>query len=135
MSPQFQLGAEETPGQARDKARKSIFLGAVICLAGCDTSTNVRVRNISAGGMMIDLPGPFEKGLVIAAELKGIGKISGKIAWSTENRAGIVFDRSVDPRLARQQMAPPINPHDLARMETYNKFGAAQTRRPGLAIR
>ena len=43
---------------------------------------------------MIDLAGPQPKGMVVVAEMKGIGEVRGRIAWSTENRAGIAFDRS-----------------------------------------
>ena len=119
----------ETPPDTRDKSRESIFLGAVISLGNQRQSLNVRVRNISSGGMMIDLAGPHPKGLAVFAEMKGIGEVRGRIAWSTENRAGIVFDRAVDPKLARHTPVPaPAAP--LYARPLYDP-----ARRPGLGIR
>jgi hypothetical protein len=115
--------------ETRDKSRESIFLGAVVSLGNQRQSLNVRVRNISSGGMMIDLVGPQPKGLAVVAEMKGIGEVRGRIAWSTENRAGIAFDRVVDPKLARHTPAPaPSAP-------SYARPPIDPTRRPGLAIR
>jgi hypothetical protein len=119
----------ETSIETRDKSRESIFLGAVISLGNQRQSLNVRVRNISSGGMMIDLAGPQPKGLAVVAEMKGIGEVRGRIAWSTENRAGIAFDRTVDPKLARHTPPPPPN------APTYARPPIDTTRRPGLAIR
>jgi PilZ domain len=115
--------------ETRDKSRESIFLGAVISLGNQRKSLNVRVRNISSGGMMIDLAGPQPKGLAVTAEMKGIGEVRGRIAWSTENRAGIVFDRTVDAKLARHIVAaaPPA--------PIYARPISDPARRPGLAIR
>jgi PilZ domain len=122
----------ETSVETRDKSRESIFLGAVISLGNQRQSLNVRVRNISSGGMMIDLAGPQPKGLVVVAEMKGIGEIRGRIAWSTENRAGIAFDRTVDPKLARHTpAAAPAAPFYAKPVLSHGDT----SRRPGLAIR
>jgi PilZ domain len=115
--------------ETRDKSRESIFLGAVISLGNQRQSLNVRVRNISSGGMMIDLAGPQPKGLAVTAEMKGIGEVRGRIAWSTENRAGIAFDRAVDPKLARHT-APPAPTTQI-----YSRPAVDPTRRPGLTTR
>jgi hypothetical protein len=122
----------ETSVETRDKSRESIFLGAVISLGNQRQSLNVRVRNISSGGMMIDLAGPQPKGLAVVAEMKGIGEIRGRIAWSTENRAGIAFDRTVDPKLARHTpAAAPAAPFYAKPVLSHGDT----SRRPGLAIR
>jgi hypothetical protein len=120
---------DEAVLQPRDKSRESIFLGAVVHIGDEKQSRNVRVRNISSGGMMIDLPGPQPRGLLVVAEMKGIGEVRGQIVWSTENRAGIAFEKVVDPKLARHTPPPaPAAP-------TYSRPAMDQTRRPGLAIR
>ena len=120
---------DEKVEQHRGKSRESIFLGAVISFGDDPRTHNVRVRNISSGGMMIDLASSQPKGLTVTAEMKGIGQVTGYVAWSTENRAGIAFDRTVDPKLARQTLAaPPSAP-------VYARPAVDQTRRPGLAIR
>lgn len=121
--------AAEAFHETRDKSRESIFLGAVISIGDQNQSLNVRVRNISSGGMMIDLAGPQPKGMVVVAEMKGIGEVRGRIAWSTENRAGIAFDRTVDPKLARHTAAaPPPVPY-------YARMPIGSPRRPGLGVR
>ncbi len=129
MDTEFDPDNEDRVAQHRGKSRESIFLGAVINLGDEVQSHNVRVRNISSGGMMIDLAGPQPKGLVVVAEMKGIGEVRGYIAWSTENRTGIAFDRVVDPKLARQTAVQP------ATAQLYARPPQDQTRRPGLAIR
>ena len=118
--------------QPRDKSRESIFLGAVVHIGDESQSRNVRVRNISSGGMMIDLPGPQPRGLLVIAEMKGIGEVRGQIVWSTENRAGIAFEEIIDPKLARHTpvSAPAIPFYAkpvLSHVDT--------SRRPGLGIR
>jgi hypothetical protein len=128
MDNAFSPDDHEQPADTRDKSRESIFLGAVISLGNQRQTLNVRVRNISSGGMMIDLAGPQPKGLAVTAEMKGIGEVRGRIAWSTENRAGIAFDRAVDPKLARHIVTPPSAP-------LYSRPAVDQTRRPGLGIR
>ncbi len=120
---------DETVLQPRDKSRESIFLGAVVHVGDEKQSRNVRVRNISSGGMMIDLPGPQPRGLLVVAEMKGIGEVRGQIVWSTDNRVGIAFEKMVDPKLARHTPAPsPAAP-------AYARPIIDQARRPGLGIR
>lgn len=122
-------GEDEVVLVPRDKSRASIFLGAVVRLGDESESRNVRVRNISSGGMMIDLAGPQPKGLKVVSEMKGVGRVEGRIVWSTENRTGIAFDRQVDPSLARHTpAAAPTAPG-------YAKPIYDPARRPGLAIR
>lgn len=114
--------------QKRGKSRESIFLGAQMLYAGAAAPVTARIRNISSGGMMVDTPKTMQIGLTVNAVIKNIGEVSGKVAWSTENRVGIAFDTLIDPKNARLQIKPdnstvrynPVKPTD---------------RRPGLAIR
>jgi hypothetical protein len=101
-----------SPGAAhtRVSARESMFLAATIWFDGEEALMPVRIRNISAGGMMIDSAVPRIKGLPLVAELKTIGKVSGKVAWSHDQRMGILFDRPIDPQRARVQLATPKAP-------------------------
>jgi PilZ domain len=112
----------------QERQRESIFLGAHVTFEGALTPLNVRVRNISSGGMMIDSTAKLEKGHPVSADIKGIGKVLGYVAWATDTRIGIAFNAPVDPKLTRQQIkneAPPL---------AYNK-PYIHDRRPGLAIR
>ncbi|MGJ3626522.1 PilZ domain-containing protein [Sphingomonas sp. MMS24-JH45] len=63
----------------------------------------MRVRNISAGGLMAEVPEPITpENSAIRIEVRGIGWVSGRVAWQTEGRIGIAFDQEIDPRRARK---------------------------------
>ena len=126
--PEFIDPAETIAGQQREKSRESIFLGAQIVIEGARVPISARVRNISPGGMMVDAQRIYDKGLAVTATIKGIGDVTGRIAWSTSNRCGIAFDELVDPLLARQ-------PVSSGTTTTTYKRPFVPDRRPGLAIR
>ena len=109
----------------RKTARDSLFLTAEVRAEGANGPVNVRVRNLSPGGMMIDSSPVFHEGVKITAHMRGIGDVTGHIAWILEERAGVAFDAEIDPRQARKPVGagktdatfiPPI----------------AKARRPGL---
>jgi hypothetical protein len=85
----------------RSEPRDSMFLMAVMRRSG-GADVTVKVRNLSPGGMMAESPVNFTRGEAIEAELRGIGVVTGKIAWSAGGRVGVQFDTTVDPRLARK---------------------------------
>jgi hypothetical protein len=81
-----------------------MFLMATVRRAG-SADVQVKVRNLSAGGMMAESPVSFSRGDVIEADLRGIGVVTGKIAWTAGGRVGVQFDTQVDPRLARKPVS------------------------------
>lgn len=98
---------ENLVGVAKDRTseRRSFFL--TTNLSGLPQGTlSARVRNLSAGGMMVEMaeePDPeIERGQRLTAELRNIGKVKGEIAWSEGRRFGIRFDREIDPEAARK---------------------------------
>ena len=88
----------------RGTARDSLFLAARFRLKGESGCENVRIRNLSAGGVMVELPEPIDLDTAVEIDVRGIGWISGKIAWTAVDRAGIAFDKSVDPLRARKRV-------------------------------
>lgn len=86
---------------ARAEPRDSMFLLATLRRIG-GPDLPVKVRNLSAGGMMADAPASFARDEPIEADLRGIGVIGGRIAWAAGGKIGIAFDRPIDPRLARK---------------------------------
>lgn len=54
------------------------------------------IKNISAGGMMIRLYCSIAEGTPVTVELKSGQPIDGKISWTRDQNAGIVFDRPID---------------------------------------
>ena len=91
--------------QDRTSERRNFFLSTTLTSDVHGPST-ARVRNLSAGGMMIEfaeVPDPeFESGQRVVAELRNIGRVKGEIAWARGRRCGVKFDREIDPALARQ---------------------------------
>ncbi|MGN6374353.1 MAG: PilZ domain-containing protein [Sphingomonas sp.] len=94
--------AAGTSAQQRQNERDSLLLTAQLRIAGTDDAEQVRVRNLSAGGLMAELPYPIEPDTAVEVEVRGIGWISGRVAWTAVGRAGIAFDEEVDPKKARK---------------------------------
>ena len=96
---------EPDPGVAAGggvtRGRDSLLLMARLRVAG-HQPIDVRVRNLSAGGLMVELPYPIASEGEVEVEVRGIGWVTGRIAWQTEGRAGIAFDREIDPQRARK---------------------------------
>ncbi|MEO9129929.1 MAG: PilZ domain-containing protein [Sphingomonas sp.] len=86
----------------RNEGRDSLFLMADFRVNGSSDVTQVRVRNLSAGGLMAELPNGLELDLQVEFDVRGIGWIPGRVAWSAAGRVGIAFDRQIDPMLARK---------------------------------
>lgn len=88
----------------RTFSRDSLFLSATICRKGESAATlaPVRVRNLSAVGLMADYSDAAQPGDPVVVSVRGIGSISGKVAWIKRGRIGITFDTEVDPMKARK---------------------------------
>jgi hypothetical protein len=70
----------------------------------------VRVRNLSGVGLMADYCDVILPGEEVTVTLRGIGSVSGKVAWVKRNRVGIAFDVEVNPRLARKPVITEPQP-------------------------
>ncbi|MEN2785358.1 PilZ domain-containing protein [Sphingomonas qilianensis] len=86
----------------RNASRDSLFLMAEFRVAGSDRSQPVRVRNLSAGGLMAEYPPGLEQGATVEIDVRGIGWVVGHIAWSAAGRVGVAFVSPIDPLLARK---------------------------------
>lgn len=100
------LAISETDAGAhvRDNARDSMFLQATLrpLSGGNPPVFSVRVRNLSAGGLMADADADVAIDDRITIELRNIGQVEGRIAWVRGQRFGVTFDAPVDPKLARK---------------------------------
>lgn len=94
------LSADDFTGQ-RAGARDSLMLTAQFRIAGRDV-VQVRVRNLSSGGLMAEYAQPINSGTPVDVDVRGVGWITGRIAWSAEGRVGVAFDQEIDPMLARK---------------------------------
>jgi hypothetical protein len=97
------LSAEELASQ-RNGSRDSLLLSAVLRMEGADVT--VRVRNLSSGGLMAEYAQPIAQGTPVQVEVRGVGWVNGRIAWTAEGRIGIAFEREIDPLAARKPVAP-----------------------------
>jgi len=95
------LSADDFAGQ-RAGARDSLMLTAQLRIEGKPDVTLVRVRNLSSGGLMAEYAAPVSSGTPLEVEVRGVGWITGRIAWRAEGRVGVAFDREIDPLLARK---------------------------------
>lgn len=103
--PDETAGADDARFESmRSEPRDSMFLMATMRRAG-GSDVQVKVRNLSAGGMMAESPVNFSRGDAIEVDLRGIGLVTGKIAWTAGGRLGVQFDAAIDPRLARKPVS------------------------------
>jgi hypothetical protein len=84
------------------RARDSLFLLAEVTFEGSDEIHKVKVRNLSAGGMMVESDLEVTQGQKLVAVLRNIGPVRGQIAWARSARFGVAFDREINPKLARK---------------------------------
>jgi hypothetical protein len=94
-------GADDDSVQRND-SRDSLLLVAQFRVAGQSGTTQVRVRNLSTGGLMADVPKPIDVDTMVEVDVRGIGWVTGRIAWVAAGRAGVAFDRPIDPQAARK---------------------------------
>ncbi|MEO9599704.1 PilZ domain-containing protein [Parasphingorhabdus sp.] len=92
--------AVEHPKRALD--RDSLFLKAELRFIDGDNCGEVRVRNLSAGGLMAEASVLAKRGDKVQMELRNIGLVTGHVAWVAQGRLGVAFDHPIDPKLARK---------------------------------
>lgn len=95
----------------RQVGRDSLFLMADIRVEGEAGDHRVKVRNLSARGMMAEGGVRVRSGVPVAVNLRNIGWVEGKVAWIQDNRFGIAFANAIDPILARGPATPGQGEH------------------------
>lgn len=91
----------------RQIPRDSLFLMASLRLDGDEQQYRVKVRNLSAGGMMAEGQIRMARGSLVSVDLRNIGWVKGSVAWVQDNRFGIAFADEIDPKLVRQTVSAP----------------------------
>jgi hypothetical protein len=94
--------------ETRQVERDSLLLMAQVRVDGGETEYRVKVRNLSAGGMMAEGEAPVARGSPVSVELRNIGRVDGSVAWTQEARFGIAFVDEIDPKLARAPVATGV---------------------------
>ena len=104
----------------RELERDSLFLLASLRFVEGDDCGEVRIRNLSAGGLMAEAPVIAKRGDKVELELRNVGHVTGNVAWVAQGRLGIAFDHAIDPKLVRMQ--PEKSRHLMPRyLKTLNK--------------
>jgi hypothetical protein len=98
-----QGGLDHPDHEDRKRAKRdSLFLMTTIASADGAALGHARVRNLSATGLMADCDHMFQKDELVVVALRGVGEVTGHVAWANGQRVGIAFDREIDPQLARK---------------------------------
>ncbi|MGB3739475.1 MAG: PilZ domain-containing protein [Pontixanthobacter sp.] len=92
----------------RTISRDSLFLMGDVQIRGDATVHKVKVRNLSAGGMMAEGGPDVERGALISVVLRNAGRVDGIVAWVENARFGIAFATEIDPKIVRAH-APPAD--------------------------
>jgi hypothetical protein len=91
-------------GHLRTTPRDSMFLLASLRRAN-GTEVPVKVRNLSAGGLMAECPVSLIRDEELEADLRGIGPVPARVAWTAGGRIGLAFAQPIDPKLARKPVS------------------------------
>jgi hypothetical protein len=102
--------ASATGAHQRAEPRDSMFLSATIRHRESEGGWTLRVRNISAGGLMADCAEHFARGDKIEMELRGVGLQGGTIVWTAGDRIGVAFDKPINPMLTRKPVGAGRTP-------------------------
>lgn len=85
----------------RQEHRGSLFLLAQLRVEGSADEHRVKLRNLSARGMMAEGPVRVSRGELVSVELRGIGWVEGSVAWKQDTRFGIAFVEEIDAAKVR----------------------------------
>lgn len=88
-------------GDNRQIARDSLFLLADLRVDGLQGEHRIKVRNLSARGMMGEGAVRVVRGAMVSVNIRNIGWVEGSVAWVQDNRFGVAFRDEIDARLAR----------------------------------
>jgi hypothetical protein len=80
------------------KSRDSLYVLARMRFAGDTERHPIRIRNVSAGGLMAECAVIPRHGELVLVELKGLGWMPGTVCWVQDHRFGIALSRDIDPR-------------------------------------
>jgi len=100
----------------RHIGRDSLFLMAELRTHGVEGEHRIKVRNLSAGGMMGEGRVRVLRGAIVDVHIRNIGWVEGSVAWVQDSRFGIAFRDELDPKIARAPAKSgdddePFEPH------------------------
>ena len=85
------MNAADGAESGRVRKRDSLFMSARLTIDPHLAVRDVRVRNLSAGGLMAEYERPVATGTPVTLEMRGLGELTGRVAWCTDGRLGIAL--------------------------------------------
>jgi len=99
-------GAEETSDNRAARRHPLIWLGE---LQYRSHKWDVRLRNISCSGALVECPGPLQVDSEVLLDLGKAGTLTCSVSWSVGDHVGLRFDEPFDMRLLSEKK-PMIAP-------------------------
>ena len=99
----------------RQVNRDSLFLLAQVRVDGQPETYRIKVRNLSAGGMMAEGQARVMRGALVQVELRNLGWVEGSVAWKQDDRFGIAFVDEIDPAVVRAPAGAQAQEFDAPR--------------------
>ena len=116
--------------EQRHIARDSLFVFADLRLPGADTLHRIKVRNLSAGGMMGEGPVRVSRGSTVSVNIRNAGWVDGTVAWVQENRFGVAFNDEITIPLSRPASVSTDEPPEY--IQQYQREVAMKAAKRGL---
>jgi diguanylate cyclase (GGDEF)-like protein len=80
--------------QCLREPRQRLMRRALVAIDG--EVLDVRLRNISAMGTLVECSRPATPGMALTIDIVGVGPVTGVVRWAQRNRFGIQFDKQFD---------------------------------------
>ena len=105
MTEAIDAPAPDGASKRRRPRDSMLVMGTIRAFGDVARSKNpIRIRNLSATGLMADSQAAYDLGCLVEVEMRGIGAVSWEVVWIRQNRMGITFAKVVDPKLARMPL-------------------------------
>src|SRR3546814_16744429 len=85
----------------RKAKRDSLFLLTSVSSPDGHARGKVRVRTLSAKGLLADCPFPIIEGESVILNVRGVGHVSGAVVWNNGEKFGVLFDTRIIQERAR----------------------------------
>jgi hypothetical protein len=112
--------------QAERAKRDSLLLLTTIARESGEPLGNVRIRNLSATGVMAECEHNLVSGDRVIIPLRGVGHVTGSVIWVRGGKVGIAFEHEIDPQLARKAPTSGVPPVPTDVPVFYRYVGKAQ---------
>ena len=99
-------------GTNPDRGRASLLVLATLTILGVEH--RVKVKNLSAGGLMAEPNVGVRQHQAVSIKLPNLGEVQGHVVWANEQRFGMAFDSSINPQDARVTITQPQSNHNCA---------------------